>query len=240
MLRMNHRGGIASRPFFGRSADAAATNGHTHDQGSRIQDVALLPPDNPTGSKLREATGQHQVAVLMSQCAADIVIDALTMAWFRRKPGARVLCHSDRSSQYASQAMTAKLAEYGTTASMSRKGDCWDDAPSESFFNSLKNEPGARRDLRDASRRYGRPVRVHRGVLQRESPPLHAGLQLANTVPRELDQQACCSAIHGGMGAARWKAKFDGHLRPPARQFRGSCCSGPVRAAADRACLRRS
>lgn len=36
--------------------------------------------------------------------------------------------------------MTAKLTEYGMTASMSRKGNCWDNAPSESFFNSLKNE----------------------------------------------------------------------------------------------------
>jgi transposase InsO family protein len=71
---------------------------------------------------------------------ADIVTDALTMAWFRRKPGAGVLFHSDRGSQYASQAMAAKLSEYGMTASMSRKGDCWDNAPTESFFNSLKNE----------------------------------------------------------------------------------------------------
>jgi hypothetical protein len=39
---------------------------------------------------------------------ADIVLDALTMAWFRRKPGAGVLLHSDRGSQYASQAMAAK------------------------------------------------------------------------------------------------------------------------------------
>jgi transposase InsO family protein len=54
---------------------------------------------------------------------ADIVIDALTMAWFRRKPGAGALFHSDRGSQYASQAMAAKLAEYGMTTSMSRKGD---------------------------------------------------------------------------------------------------------------------
>jgi len=73
---------------------------------------------------------------------ADIVTDALTMAWFRRKPGAGVIFHSDRASQYASHAMTAKLAEYGMTASMSRKGNCWDNAPSERFFNfnSLKNE----------------------------------------------------------------------------------------------------
>jgi hypothetical protein len=55
---------------------------------------------------------------------ADLVTDALTMAWFRRKPGAGVLFHGDRGSQYAGHAMTAKLAEYGMTASMSRKGNC--------------------------------------------------------------------------------------------------------------------
>ena len=53
---------------------------------------------------------------------ADIVTDALTMAWFRRKPGPGVMFHSDRGSQYASHAMSAKLAEYGMVASMSRKG----------------------------------------------------------------------------------------------------------------------
>jgi len=71
---------------------------------------------------------------------ADIVTDALSMAWFRRKPQPGVLFHSDRGSQYASQAMQARLVRYGMTCSMSRKGNCWDNAPTESFFNSLKNE----------------------------------------------------------------------------------------------------
>jgi transposase InsO family protein len=71
---------------------------------------------------------------------ADIVTDALTMAWFRRKPGAGVIFHSDCGSQYASNAMTIKLTEHGMTASMSRKGNCWDNAPTESFFNIVKNE----------------------------------------------------------------------------------------------------
>lgn len=77
---------------------------------------------------------------LKPRMTADIVTDALSMAWFRRKPASGVIFHSDRGSQYASQAMTARLAEYGMTASMSRKGNCWDNAPTESFFNSLKNE----------------------------------------------------------------------------------------------------
>ena len=71
---------------------------------------------------------------------ADIVIDALTMAWFRKKPAPGLMHHSDRGSQYASHAFQARLKEYGMVCSMSRKGNCWDNAPTESFFNSLKNE----------------------------------------------------------------------------------------------------
>lgn len=71
---------------------------------------------------------------------ADIVTDALTMAWFRRRPQPGLIHHSDRGSQYASQVFQDRLAEYGMVCSMSRKGNCWDNAPAESFFNSLKNE----------------------------------------------------------------------------------------------------
>lgn len=71
---------------------------------------------------------------------ADIVTEALTMAWFRRKPGPGLIHHSDRGSQYASQTFQGKLEDYGMVCSMSRKANCWDNAPSESFFSSLKNE----------------------------------------------------------------------------------------------------
>lgn len=57
---------------------------------------------------------------------ADIVTDALMMAWFRRRPEPGALHHSDRGSQYASHDFQAKLAEYGMRCSMSRKGNCWD------------------------------------------------------------------------------------------------------------------
>ena len=71
---------------------------------------------------------------------ADIVVDALTMAWFRRRPAPGLIFHSDRGSQYASGTFQDKLDEFGMLCSMSRKGNCWDNAPTESFFNSLKNE----------------------------------------------------------------------------------------------------
>ena len=77
---------------------------------------------------------------LKERLTSDLATDALTMAWFRRRPDAGLLHHSDRGVQYASAAFQAKLAEYGMQCSMSRKGNCWDNAPTESFFNSLKNE----------------------------------------------------------------------------------------------------
>jgi transposase InsO family protein len=77
---------------------------------------------------------------LKPRMTADLVGDALTMGWFRRKPAPGLIHHSDRGSQYASHAFQAKLAEYGMVCSMSRKGNCWDNAPTESWFNSFKNE----------------------------------------------------------------------------------------------------
>jgi putative transposase len=84
----------------------------------------------------------------------DLVIDALRMAWFRRRPQPGLIHHSDRGSQYCSHDFQDQLAEYGMLASMSRKGNCWDNAPSESFFNSLKNERvhGSRYETRDEAR----------------------------------------------------------------------------------------
>ena len=77
---------------------------------------------------------------IKQRMSADIVTDALSMAWFRRRPEPGLMHHSDRGSQYASHAFQTKLAEYGMRCSMSRKGNCWDNAPTESFFNSMKNE----------------------------------------------------------------------------------------------------
>lgn len=77
---------------------------------------------------------------LKPRMTAGIVTDALTMAWFRRKPAVGLLHHSGRGSQYASQVFQSKLQEYGMLCSMSRKGNCWDNAPTESWFNSFKNE----------------------------------------------------------------------------------------------------
>lgn len=79
---------------------------------------------------------------LRSDMTRELVIDALRMAWFRRRPDpeAGLIFHSDRGSQYASEDYRTVLGEYGITASMSRRGDCWDNACSETLFGSLKVE----------------------------------------------------------------------------------------------------
>ena len=65
---------------------------------------------------------------------------ALTMALTNRTPTAGLLHHSDRGSQYAATSYQQLLAAHGVTASMSRKGNCWDNACIESFFGTLKRE----------------------------------------------------------------------------------------------------
>ena len=70
----------------------------------------------------------------------QLTLDALTMAYWRRKPEPGLLQHSDRGSQYACHDYQNRLNQYGMIASMSRKGNCWDNAPVERFFRSLKTE----------------------------------------------------------------------------------------------------
>jgi putative transposase len=69
-----------------------------------------------------------------------LVVDALEMAIGRRLPDERLLAHSDRGSQYASEHYQRLLGQHGITCSMSRRANCWGNAPMESFFASLKKE----------------------------------------------------------------------------------------------------
>ena len=72
----------------------------------------------------------------------DLVIDALSMAWLGRNPGKQtgLIFHSDRGSQYASEDFRKVLEHCSITPSMSRKGNCWDNACAETLFGSLKVE----------------------------------------------------------------------------------------------------
>jgi len=69
-----------------------------------------------------------------------LVVDALELAVQRRLPAEGLLAHSDRGSQYASEHYQQLLGKHGITCSMSRRANCWDNAPMESFFASLKKE----------------------------------------------------------------------------------------------------
>jgi len=70
----------------------------------------------------------------------QLVNNALQMALDNRKPPPKLIWHTDRGSQYASDAHRELISKYNIIQSMSRKGDCWDNAVSESFFHSLKSE----------------------------------------------------------------------------------------------------
>jgi len=70
----------------------------------------------------------------------DLVLDALTMAYWRRKPSNKVMLHSDQGSQYTSSRCKRLLKTLNMEASMSRRGNCHDNAVAESFFANLKKE----------------------------------------------------------------------------------------------------
>lgn len=72
--------------------------------------------------------------------AREIVLDALMMALWQRKPQQRVLVHSDQGSQYGSDDWQRFCRHHNLEPSMSRRGNCWDNAVAESFFSSLKKE----------------------------------------------------------------------------------------------------
>ena len=71
---------------------------------------------------------------------ASLVCDALTMAIWQRQPAKGLIVHSDQGAQYASHAYRNLIEKHGFVGSMSRKGNCWDNAVSESFFGTLKQE----------------------------------------------------------------------------------------------------
>jgi transposase InsO family protein len=75
---------------------------------------------------------------LSDHMQASVVTDALRMAWFRRQPAPGLIFHSDRGSQYCSHEFQSELKGYAMRSSMSRKGNCWDNAPTESLWGRLK------------------------------------------------------------------------------------------------------
>ena len=75
---------------------------------------------------------------MASHMRAELVNNALAMALWKRKPPKGLVWHTDRGSQYASESHRNILKDHGITQSMSRQGDCWDNAVAESFFHTLR------------------------------------------------------------------------------------------------------
>ena len=102
---------------------------------------------------------------------AKMVSDALLMALWRRGKPSALMHHSDQGSQYTSDDFQQLLKAQGITCSMSRRGECWDNAAMESFFSSMKTErlsrkvyrtrEEARSDVFDYIERFYNPVRKH-------------------------------------------------------------------------------
>lgn len=85
---------------------------------------------------------------MQSRQTTDVVLQALHMAVWRRKPRHRVLIHSDQGAQFTSMDWAAFLRAHNLEHSMSRRGNCHDNAVAESFFSSLKTERIARKTYR--------------------------------------------------------------------------------------------
>jgi len=106
-----------------------------------------------------------------SRMQTDLVLNALLMALWRRKPKAKVIVHSDQGSQYTSHEWQSFLLSHNLEASMSRRGNCYDNAVAESFFHLLKTErirrktyktrENARQDVFDYIELFYNPKRKH-------------------------------------------------------------------------------
>ncbi len=122
---------------------------------------------------------------------STLVCDALRMALWSRRPGrGQLIHHSDRGVQYASRVFRGLLKAHGIEGSMSRKGDCWDNAVVESFFGSLKSErvfwrsyqsrEEARADILDYITMFYNCRRLHSYLGYRSPDQFERNGQLAN------------------------------------------------------------
>lgn len=102
----------------------------------------------------------------------DLALGALRMARAARRPGPGLIHHSDRGSQYTARAYQQELTAHGMVASMSRKGDCYDNAVAESFFSTLEFELVMRHDWHtkaEARRAIGRYIETWYNPIRRHS-----------------------------------------------------------------------
>jgi transposase InsO family protein len=111
-----------------------------------------------------------------SRMTAQLVCDALKMALWQRRPKAGLIVHSDRGSQYASNAYRRLLKAHEFVGSMSRKGNCWDNSVAESFFGSLKQERVQWRNYQTRNEAQQDVMNLHYYVVQQPQVTFIFGL----------------------------------------------------------------
>jgi len=126
---------------------------------------------------------------LSERLGRQLVLDALKMGLTRRNPSGVLVHHSDRGSQYASGEFRQQLETHRILASMSRKGNCWDNAVAESFFGSLKTEvdhQGPFETREQARRKIFEYVEIFYNGVRRHST-------LGYMSPREFEQRTAAA-----------------------------------------------
>ena len=157
VARVMREAGIAAKTT--RKFRQTTDSNHPHPVAENILDREF-DPDEPNASWVADVTyiptreGWLYLAAVVdlfsrmvvgwsiaATMTSRLVVDALEMAVVRRPEGSsELVAHSDRGSQYASEHYQRRLEEERIVCSMSRRGNCWDNAPMESFFASLKKE----------------------------------------------------------------------------------------------------
>lgn len=132
---------------------------------------------------------------MSSRMNAKLVYDALTMAIWQRRSQAGLIVHADRGSQYANKIYRRLLKVHGFLGSMSRLGDCWDNAVAESFFGSLKQE-------RVQWRHYQTRYEAQQDVLQYismfyNSHRLHSYLKYKSPNQYEAETKKSLTGVYG-------------------------------------------
>lgn len=124
--------------------------------------------------------------------STELPLRALAMAKLHRRPPKGLLHHSDRGCQYTSYAYQSALAESGIEVSMSRKGDCWDNAVAESFFSTRKTELIRRRTW--ASNAELRAALFDYIEVFESRERLHSAIGYLSPASAEANHNAACAA----------------------------------------------
>jgi transposase InsO family protein len=156
IARVLHQAGLRCKTRRKCKAPTAAGQATTVAPNQLNREFTVPTPDTvyvgditylPTGE------GWLYLAVVLDLCSravvgwsmanhmrAELVTQALAMATYQRQPAAGLIMHTDRGSQYGADSYRQFLTQHGIQPSMSRKGNCWDNAVAESFFHTLKTE----------------------------------------------------------------------------------------------------